>query len=739
MLLLTSLLLSAGTSAAAGISSPAPKDAFSDSLSKANQLFDARAYLLALPLYQYLYDNHQDKKKQGFYKFRLGICCLYKTDQHEKALTLLSEVLEENKKAADIEFYLGRAYMLNYKFDDAVVRFTTYQMNSKSSGALKAEADQYIRNCNHGKKLVAHPIDVKITNIGDAINSKASEYVPVISSDESVLIFTYRGEKSTGGMQLLDINDPEDQYTEDVFMSVKAGEEWLEPFPAGKNINSLDHDACIALSGDGQKLLVFKNSGKDNGDIYMSSLDGSNWGVPEHLRGGVNSDYWEGSCSISANEKTLYFSSERQGGYGGRDLYKATLEHDGSWGNVKNLGLKINTAFDDDAPFIHPDGTTLIFSSKGHNSMGGYDIFKTFRIDTAWTNPENMGYPVNTTGDDIYYVLSADGQRGYYSSEKVGGFGQQDIYRVGPGLPGWKPAVVLLKGNVTVNDAAAGADIEVVLANNNENVGIFKANAATGKYLINLPAGADYKVIYRKFGYGEQTKTVKNTNADSYSEINYDVAFYDKLTLSFVEPAENTMVPGTQKGYKTFTFVSLPADTLLLFLLQGKDADSVQEVSISINDVTRTSTRCRGNYFCLRNGTTVVARSSETTPPPASTESSKKSAMPEPVPFGKAENYADIVNAYGSVSAEGLEFKIQIGAYRNPGNFKYDNLTSLGKVSNKNYEDQITRFSMGSFKTLNDADKLLKQIVGKGRSDAFVTAFYNGKRFLLKELETLKK
>lgn len=722
-------------SASSGLPEKPLKDSFKDSLAKANQLYDANAFTLALPIYQYLFDTDTDKKKQGFYKYRLGICCLHKTDLREKALSLLLEVIEENKKAADIEFYLGRAYMLNYRFDDAVVRFTTYLMNPKASPVLKAEADQYIRNCNNGKDLLASPVDVKITNLGESVNSSASEYVPVISSDESVLIFTYRGEKSTGGIQPLDVNDPEDQYTEDVFMSVKAGDEWLEPFSAGTNINGIDHDACIALSGDGQKLFVFKNNGDNNGDIFMSFLNGNTWNSPELLRGGVNSKYWEGSCSISANEKTLFFSSERPGGYGGRDLYKATLQHDGSWGDVKNLGPQINTTLDDDAPFIHPDGTTLIFSSKGHTSMGGFDIFKSFRLDTSWTTPENMGYPVNTPGDDIYYVLSADGKRGYYSSAKAGGFGQQDIYVVGPGLVGWKPALVLLKGNITLNDQPTQVDVEVVLANNNENIGIFKSNASTGKYLINLPAGADYKVIYRKFGYPEQTKTIINSNADSYSEINYDVKFYDKLMLNFVDLPKNNIIPGTQESRKGFTFASLPDDTLLLFLLEGKGADTIQEVSIVKNGTLHKITRCKENYFCLgklpqteSRTSTLVVRTNTEAPPPA-TE----------VPFGKAENYPQIVNAFGSIRAEGLEFKVQIGAYRSPQNFRYDELSTLGKVNKKEYEDQITRFSIGSFPTLNEADKLLQQVIRKGRSDAFVTAFYNGKRLLLKELGTLKK
>src|SRR4051812_15662850 len=193
---------------------PFSKNPYADTLTKANLLYDGRAYLQALPKYQYLLSNDPDTKKSSFYKYRLGICCLYKTDQHERALTLLSEVEQENKKAADIDYYLGRAYMLNYKFDDAIVRFTSYMIKDKSTPKLKEEAGLFVENCNNGKGLVKSPIDVKITNLGEPVNSSASEYVPVTSSDESVLIFTYRGPESTGGLQSLD-NDREAGYTED--------------------------------------------------------------------------------------------------------------------------------------------------------------------------------------------------------------------------------------------------------------------------------------------------------------------------------------------------------------------------------------------------------------------------------------------------------------------------------------------------------------------------------------------
>lgn len=701
-----------------------PKEATEDSLSKANSLYDQKAYLSALPLYQYLLSSNPDKKNQVLYKYRLGICCLYKTDQYAKALELLSQVAEENKKNIDIPFYLGRAFMLNYKFDEAIEQFNNYIAQKKTLPELKELAAQYIENCNNGKEFSAQPQNVRIENIGQPVNSSASEYVPVISSDESVLIFTYRGEKSTGGFQPFDINNPNSSYTEDVFISEKTDGKWSVPYSAGSNINSIDHDACIALSGDGQKLFVFKNNRKDLGDIYMSRLAGKNWSVPERLKGDVNTDSWEGSCSISANEKTLYFSSERPGGYGGKDLYKATLQHDGTWGNVQNLGSDINTPYDEDAPFIHPDGTTLIFSSKGHTSMGGYDIFKSFRMDTAWSPPENMGCPINTPGDDIYYVLSADGNRGYYSSDKAGGFGQQDIYIATPALPGWKPALVLLKGTIFMNDNPSDADIEVVLLNNNENVGNYQSNTSSGKYLINLPAGADYKVIYRKKGYEDQTKIINNTNIDNYSEINYDVKFYDKLSLSLVDASGKKLLAGEQKGWRSFCFTHLPSDSVLFFLLEGKDESTLKEISICVKDSTFIIPRCKDNYFCLRQN-------------PDNNASLKRNLAD--IPFGKAENYNELVNAYGNIKAEGLEFKVQVGAYHSPENFKYKTLNPLGKVNRKKYNDEITRFTIGSFKTLKDADKLLKKVLAKEYKDAFVTAFYHGKRFLLSDLKTLKK
>ena len=691
-----------------------------DILVNANMLFDEGDYLSALPIYERLYENHPEEL---FLQYKIGICCLYKTDENARALEYLLPVAEKNKRAADVQFYIGRAYMLNYKFDEAIEKFNETLKQKNISRDKKTEAKQYILNCNYGKELVAKPMDVKIENLGPPINTENSEYVPIISSDESILIFTYRGEKSTGGKQnIYNMPDPFGFYYEDVFLSKKINGSWSEPVPLPENINSDRHDAAIAMSNDGQILFVYKNTPKDNGDMYLSPLQGDEWLDPDKLKGDVNTAYWEGSCSLSADARSLIFSSERPGGFGKKDLYQATLLVDGTLGDVKNLGPTINTPLDDDAPFIHPDGTTLVFSSKGHNNMGGYDIFKAFKIDTSWTKPENMGYPINTPGDDLYYVLSADGKHGYYSSGKSGGYGQQDIYISTPGLIGWKPTLILLKGDITVNSSPAESEIKVVLASNNKDVGSYTSNATTGKYLINLPAGTNYKVIYRKQGYDDQIETVNSTLIDSFSEIIHNVYFGDSISLHLVNSnREKTMKAELITAEKnTFRFLNLPSDTLLLFLLEGTMADSIREIIILVENNKYTLTRCVEKYFCLKRP--VASRIIESE-----------------IPFYKAENYAELVKIFGDVKAEGLIFKVQIGAYQMPDNFKYQKLNPPGKVSRNNYADGITRFTIGSFNTLNDADKMLKKTITQGFTDAFVTAFYNGKRFSLNDLGTLKK
>lgn len=495
-----------------------------DSLTKAQILFEEENFVMALPIFEALHNSHP---KELYLKYVYGICGLYRSDMHEKSMEMLGMVYEKNKKAADIEYDLARAYHYNYKFDEAILLVEKYLKGKKLTEAQRKAGEQLINYCNNAKMLVAAPVDAKIENIGDIVNTVASEYVPVISSDENVMIFTYRGDQSKGGLQNgLNQPDPMGVYYEDVFITHKENGAWVAPSSIGDNINTKEHDAAIALSNDGQKLFIFNDNGSNGGDIYLSRLEGASWSDVTRLEGDINTIAWEGSCALSADEKTLYFSSERIGGFGGKDIYVSQKMSDGSWGPAKNLGDKINTPLDDDAPFIHPDGKELIYSSKGLNSMGGYDIFSTEynKSDSSWSTPKNIGYPINTPDDDIYFVLSADGKRGYYASGKTGGYGLQDIYLVE--MPeGETPVLAMVKGTITADKKPVKSEIVIEITDQNTVYNTIASNEQSGGYLVNLPLGHNYKITYKYGIFPAQVKEVDTRNITAYLEKTIDINF----------------------------------------------------------------------------------------------------------------------------------------------------------------------------------------------------------------------
>lgn len=490
-------------------------------LDDADFFFSQKNYLRALNTYKQLYELYPGGTGYGY---KLGICYLWKTDEREKAIELIEAAQRSGEQDPDLLFYLGRAYHINQKFDEAIATFNKYLENGSMSKKREQEAKAYIGYCSNAKELVKDPQDMNLRNIGNSVNTAGSEYVPVISGDGSVMLFTYRGPRSKGGLQNTSMEaDSSGEYYEDVFASYRIGGSWTKP-EGLSNINTNGHDACIALSPDGRTLFLYKSNLKDKGDVYMSTLKGEKWSEPVKLAGDVNTNNWEGSVSITANGKVLYFSSDRPGGLGGKDIYKAELMSNGTWGNVKNLGPEVNTSLDEDAPFIHADGKILHFSSQGHNSMGGYDIFVTTHNGKSFAKPLNIGYPVNSTGDDIYYVINAEGTEGYYASTNKGGYGQQDIYVVNPGLShGIKPSLMIVKGKVTVDGKPVDAKITLKRKGEANRQGEYRTLIETGNYSLALPPGFEYSIAYEVNGFATHVEEVSALNVDSFAEKVIDV------------------------------------------------------------------------------------------------------------------------------------------------------------------------------------------------------------------------
>lgn len=655
-----------------------------DSLNTALLMYEENLYLRALPIFEQILINHPNEE---FIKYSYAKCAIYRSDKHEDAYKYLSEIYAKNKKVEEIDYDVAVSAHYSNKLDEAMTAVNVYLAKKKLSPANRTKAELLKRYITNAQYFVAKPTNAKFTNLGEAINTVDEEYVPAITADESTLIYTYQGEKSVGGLLNDDgQTDPLGSYHEDIYMAKKENNEFKKAQPLN-NINTDANDAAISLSNDGRTLFIFRDNSDDHGDIYESTLMGEEYTQPVKIRGLVNSYSWDGHCSLSPDGKTLYFSSERGGGYGGKDIYRASLMADSTWGNIVNLGDSVNTTYDDDAPFIHPDGVTLYFSSKGRSSMGGYDVFRSTMnaADSSFKKTENLGYPINSTDDDIYFVMAANGKTAYYSSGKKGGKGLKDIYMLEPNFEGATPALYLVKG--TVKADTMGVEAGIVVENTSNNNTVFttlKSNKNTGNYLVALPAGANYKVSYNYGGRTPQTLTIDAVALKEYAEKLYDVNF-----SSAVAPSTETLATTTPTD-------AVVKDTLIAATTASTDAKDPK-----------------------------VAGSKP--------KESKDGFVPQNKHQEKTMWYVD---KYGDIKADELEFRVQVGAFKNADNIVYPNLDGLGKIQKTTTDEGLTRVSIGgTFKTLRKAFDFNKKVIAAGQSDAFVTMIYKGKRVSLEDLE----
>lgn len=497
-------------------------------------MFDkAEAYLMdenyekALPLYDSLVAFNY---KNGSWNFKLGLCYLHSPSEFSKAILYLEAAVAmsapnakdnsyKEEKAPVVSFlYLGDAYHRNFRFDDAIEAYRRFMPFIANNKYYISYVDRKIEVCKYAKEFTANPVNMFVKNLGPEVNSAYADYSPVLSADESFLFYTSRRPDNVGGKM-----DEDGKYFEDIYISYRTDDEmgWQQARNVSAPINTSAHEATIGTSIDGQILFIYKDD--DSGSIYLTSFQGDNWSVPEKVKGDVNSKYWETHATLSADGNTLYFVSNRPGGFGGRDIYRCKKLPSGEWSKAMNLGPHINSPYEEDSPFLQPGTNNLYFSSQGHKGIGGFDIFHTNFVDTGiyggWTEPVNMGYPVNTTGDDIFYVPTIDKKRAYYSSAAAGGYGDNDIYLLT--FPEKEESkLTVLRGNI-VDDfgkVPPGAAITIMDANNGDIVGNYLPNPLSGRYLFILPHSKTYKITYTADGYHAVTNTHKVDPGKEYVE-----------------------------------------------------------------------------------------------------------------------------------------------------------------------------------------------------------------------------
>lgn len=345
----------------------------------------------------------------------------------------------DHKVAEDILFYIGKAYHYSSHFDSALLFYNQFQMqllrsNISNRSKKKAELNRKIEECYYAKLMIAYPVNVTITNLGESINSEYPDYAPAVDKNDNILIFTTRRPEDNKSVRVAS----DHEYYEDIFFSTKENAAWVQASAMPDPLNTNYHNASISVSPDGSEILLYSDS--NGGDILVTykQTDGT-WTMPVSMQG-VNTPYIENSASISDDKQTLYFTSNRPGGFGGTDIYMCTRDSRGRWSNPQNLGDVINTNLDEEAVHISANGKHLYFSSNGHLGMGDLDIFRaTFNSSTQlWERPINMGYPLNSVENDIYFVMSGTENIAYFASVREPSLGEEDIYRLD--LNKWTPA-----------------------------------------------------------------------------------------------------------------------------------------------------------------------------------------------------------------------------------------------------------------------------------------------------------
>lgn len=405
------------------------------------------------------------------------------------------------KKAAeaglvDAWFHYGRALHRNMQFDLATEWLLRY-LQSDNHGVDKAMAQRHLDMVQRARKAIAEPVDVWVENLGPDVNTTAPEYVPVVSANNRELYFTSRRDDSTARLR-----DPNGKFYEDIYRSEKSAQGWSSATNIGQPVNSETHDATVSLSADGNTMIFYRtNRNLTGGDLYITYKKKGQWSEAEKLPEQINSNYQEACASLSPDGEVLVFSSNRPGGYGGKDLYRVRKLPNGEWSLPKNLGPVINSPYDEDAPHLDVDGQTLYFASNGHSTIGGFDNFRSRRVDREnWTSPENLGYPVNTVDDDLYLSLDAGGRVGYFSSGRPGGFGDQDLYSLD--FVYRKSITLVLKSAVrSLADDPLAATITIIDENTREIQGVYRSNAQSGKFIAVLHPLTPYKVLIEREGF----------------------------------------------------------------------------------------------------------------------------------------------------------------------------------------------------------------------------------------------
>jgi len=488
-----------------------------------NYFYDAESWILfedykeALPLYLQLLKIYPTNSN---FKYRIGQCYINTPGEKEKAVGYLEDAVKninpnykegkfrETGAPYDALYYLANAYRINNQIDKALDTYGKFKENLDPEVYDSTVVNLQIQSCLNARQLILSPLYVREKNLGSEINTSTSEFNPVISDNEDLIIYSKN-----------------EAFYDAILYSTKVNEQWTVPM----NMNELlkiDQDLFpTSISKEGNELYLYSSADYD-GIIYTTKFENGIWSPLVKLNDNINTKYWESHATISHDNTKIYFTSNRKGTIGGLDIYVSKRDSTGNWGPAENLGPVINTPYNEESPFLSKDDKTLFFSSRGHFNMGGYDIFYSTLLDNSnWSVPLNAGYPLNTTDDDVFFKPVNDGYEGYLAKDSPEGFGKQDIYRVEL-FSDQHPRKFTVKGTVKVAGLNSNINDSVrITARNKKNNATVVAysNALSGEYEVELPQG-EYELTYEGEGGEKITKDID---------------------LALTDPQDSFVLPGT--------------------------------------------------------------------------------------------------------------------------------------------------------------------------------------------------
>ena len=504
----------------AAIFSQENKRAVSKKYSDAVALAEVEDYHDAILLLKEVLDEDPSSPEALYYT---GYCYLNTPSGADSAISYFIRGLEVLPKedmnsslGIDLRYSLAKSHLLLMKFDSAIEEYETLlELVPADAQELQDRIKREIETCNNAIELVKKPVKLEVKNLGPNINSASDDHSPLISADGETLYFTTRRESEYSELM------PDGQYSEKIYYSKDTAGGWSKAQILSKLFRKDGHESGVALSADGQELYLFRND-IEGRNLYVCYYDGSSWSEPVKLPKPINSIYDETHLTLNPDKTVMYFTSDRPGGYGGLDIYRVRRLPNGEWAVPQNLGPEINTPYDEETPFLHPDGRTLYFASEGHNSMGSFDIFVSRQQpDSTWSAPVNMGYPINTPDDDFFFVPTVSYNKAYYASAKFGdSYGGMDIYLVEYEEPE-ENRLAVLKGKVESEDDVPIENVRVYVTEKGDDalIGQYKPHAGTGNYVMILEAEKTYELKYSGEGFEDYNKEMTVTRSMTYSNM----------------------------------------------------------------------------------------------------------------------------------------------------------------------------------------------------------------------------